>query len=94
MESIYEVRPRAEWARVYNWGKELGTASKIVFTNGELDPWGAGGVRENISETVVSIWIKGAAHHMDLRGPNKLDPESVRKAREYEREVIRKWLRE
>ena len=47
------------------------------FSNGKLDPWHAGGLLVNISDTVVSYMIDNAAHHLDLRSPHPADPPSV-----------------
>ena len=58
-------------------GVHLEGASRIVFSNGELDPWSGGGVNDSVLEGlygagnakgVVALMMKGAAHHLDLRG--------------------------
>lgn len=46
-------------------------------SNGKLDPWSAGGVLKNVSQTVKAYFIEGAAHHLDLRLPNPADPADV-----------------
>lgn len=53
------VKPRASWAVAHFGDKQrsLQTASKMVFSNGLLDPWSAGGVLYNISESVVAVVI-------------------------------------
>jgi hypothetical protein len=38
------------------------------------------------------IWIDGAAHHLDLRFPNPLDPPSVVVARAKALALIKLWL--
>lgn len=48
-------------------------SSKVVFTNGFLDPWSYGG----FPPSSHSFWMEGAAHHLDLRAPNKSDPIDV-----------------
>jgi hypothetical protein len=52
-------------------------ANRVVYTNGDLDPWSYGG----FAPASNSIWMDGAAHHLDLRAPNILDPRSVTQAR-------------
>ena len=54
-----------------------------MYSNGDLDPWSGGSPLETIvKNSVVSINIELAAHHLDLRSPNELDPEPVRKGLE------------
>nr|CAH7739327.1 unnamed protein product [Callosobruchus chinensis] len=73
-------------------GKDIKSASNIVFSNGLMDPWSGGGVLSNVSSTVVVIIIPDGAHHIDLRGHNDLDPDTVKSAREFHVRHIQKWL--
>lgn len=91
-KSKYKIVPRRNWLKEHMWGKEINSTSNIIFSNGNLDPWAPGGVFYNISDRVFSIIIKGGAHHLDLRGSNPADPQSVILAREFEQETIRKWI--
>ena len=45
-----------------------------------------------MNPTVKAIIIAEGAHHLDLRGANKDDPESVIVARQQEVALIREWL--
>ncbi|XP_011863698.1 PREDICTED: lysosomal Pro-X carboxypeptidase [Vollenhovia emeryi] len=74
--------------------KNFTNASNIVFSNGLLDPWTSGGVLRNLSESVVSILMPGAAHHLDLRASNSNDPYSVLLTRNFHRFSINKWIKE
>ena len=70
------------------------SASNIIFSNGDLDPWHAGGVTFDVSPNTHYVLIEKSAHHLDLRLPNELDPISVTVARTYEMNLIAKWIDE
>ncbi|XP_030748658.1 lysosomal Pro-X carboxypeptidase [Sitophilus oryzae] len=89
----YKVRPRNEEVPILEFGgKNIETASNIVFSNGLLDPWSSGGVLQNVSSEIAAIVIPDGAHHFDLRGSNALDSESVQNARKFHQNQIKKWL--
>ena len=95
-EAEYGESPQYNWALTYFGGKnpkkDFMHASNIIFSNGTLDPWHAGGVLEQVSKETISIFIENSAHHLDLRLPNAADPESLTAARKTETEWIAKWI--
>ena len=69
--------------------------SRVIFSNGLQDPWSAGGVLKNVTETMVAITIENGAHHQDLNGgasPN--DTPDMLDARAQERAIISDWLKD
>ncbi|XP_005108074.1 dipeptidyl peptidase 2 [Aplysia californica] len=91
-KKTFGITPRVDWPATEFLGSKISSSSNIIFSNGDLDPWMGGGVLQNVSPTVISILVKGGAHHLDLRASNPLDPPGVIAAREKERGIIRGWL--
>jgi hypothetical protein len=69
-------------------------ASNIVWSNGELDPWAGGGVKANVSASLVAITIPKAAHHLDLMFSDQGDTSAVKEARDFEMAHVRRWIKE
>ncbi|XP_036419132.1 lysosomal Pro-X carboxypeptidase isoform X1 [Colossoma macropomum] len=90
---IFGVRPREHWAGSVYGGKNIGSHSNIVFSNGGLDPWMSGGVTKNLSDSLVAIVIPDGAHHLDLRYNNEYDPQTVVRARALEVQYFKQWIK-
>ncbi|XP_065317723.1 dipeptidyl peptidase 2-like [Gordionus sp. m RMFG-2023] len=91
-KATWNVEPRDHRLALNFWGDHLGTASNIIFSNGDLDPWMPGGILKNVSSSIISIVIEGGAHHLDLRGSRGDDTDSVKHARQIELGYIQKWI--
>jgi len=70
----------------------------VIFSNGLLDPWRAGGITYNLTNPVslntISLLIEKSAHHFDLREDHPEDPQSVKDARDIEEALIGVWIQE
>lgn len=53
-----DTMPRPYSVAMQFGGRELRTASNIVFSNGEYDPWMNGGVVTNVSDSCLTLIIK------------------------------------
>ncbi|KAI2800141.1 hypothetical protein BLOT_014051 [Blomia tropicalis] len=88
-QGVYSDRMKA---LILFGGKNIKSASNIIFSNGLRDPWSAGGVLESLAPSLLAIKIPGACHHEDLRftGPN--DPKQLLDARALEIKTLKSWL--
>ena len=77
----------------YYGGKDIPkNVTNIVFPNGSIDPWHALGVTENISESLIAIFIKGTAHCANMYPPKDSDLPELIAAREMITQQIGLWL--
>ncbi|EGD83631.1 hypothetical protein PTSG_04239 [Salpingoeca rosetta] len=86
------VTPRPLWAPLNLASKDLTDVSNMVLSNGGLDPWRAGGVVTNVSDSVVAVVIESGAHHIDLMFSDPADPPDVIAARRLELQHISRWI--
>jgi hypothetical protein len=91
-QTKYNSTPSWDWAFEnfggYNFTQDFAGYSNIMFSNGDLDPWGGLGVTGWINHRVPYVWIKGGAHHIDLRTPNEADPADAVWARQQHEDLI------
>jgi lysosomal Pro-X carboxypeptidase len=94
------LKPQFTWALDTFGGrnpqKDFAHYSNIILTNGNLDPWRAGGVNYDIKNDKISVFLmNGAAHHLDLREPNdEKDPDDVKTARAAVIQKLKDWIKD
>lgn len=63
-----------------------------------MDPWSGGGWKlepyQSHDGTLVSLIVEDGAHHLDLRGADSKDTDSVKEVRRIEKLHISRWIRE
>eukprot|EP00916_Digyalum_oweni_P009468 GHVL01015983.1.p1 GENE.GHVL01015983.1~~GHVL01015983.1.p1 ORF type:complete len:438 (+),score=149.59 GHVL01015983.1:82-1314(+) len=93
-EKKYSVKPDTEWAVTFTGNRQEWdeNCSKIIFSNGEFDPWRSGGVLNITSSDCLALNIPQGAHHLDLRLPQDSDPQGVKNVRKIEIKTIHEWL--
>ena len=65
---------------------------KVIFTNGDVDPWHALSVLEDLNENSPAILIKGSSHCRDLNADKPTDVQDLVEAREKVRKIIGSWI--
>lgn len=89
------VTPRPDWEEMTFMGNHISAGSNIFLTSGQLDPWRAAGITTKppgSPDSIIVRVIEHAAHHLDLRAANELDPPSVTAVRNEERAAIKNWI--
>ena len=91
-EAKYGVAPRRRWiADSYGGRAGVAAATNIVFSNGALDPWSAGGVADAAGGATETVRIDLGAHHLDLMFMDDADPPCATFARQVEARAIQQW---
>lgn len=88
------TRPNAQLPILEYGGRNLDGYSNVVFSNGLQDPWSAGSVLEDYSDTLLAFVMPNAAHHLDFRASHPKDSTSVKRVRLFHQRIIWKWLKE
>nr|GMD12574.1 lysosomal Pro-X carboxypeptidase-like [Ipomoea batatas] len=96
-KSAYGVPPRPHWLTTYFGGHDIKLVlkrfgSNIVFTNGLRDPWSAGGILEDISDSIIAVVTKNGSHALDMFTAKKTDPEWLMKQRNTSLDIIEGWI--
>ena len=96
MYRVEELFPDETVQQLHGNAVTFNDTGNIIFTYGDLDIWSGSGVMKasNEYDNFEVFWIEGGAHHLDLRGDNDADPQSVRDVREKSMNIIKKWIKE
>ena len=84
----FSGQERYQWFKINYWGSKISSASNIIWTNGQLDPWfGTGIITTNSTPYLNTLSaIPGASQGLDLRGP--VNGDGMAKYRQMELELI------
>ncbi|EFN80400.1 putative serine protease K12H4.7 [Harpegnathos saltator] len=74
------------------YGGQRPDLTNVIFTNGDIDPWHALSVLEDLNAYAPAILINGSSHCRDLYSDADTDVEDLKKARAKVRSIIGKWL--
>jgi len=91
-QNTWKLTPRFDWTSLEYSPNDYKYASRIIFSNGLLDPWHGGGVLTNYSTSLPALIVTEGAHHFDLRASNPLDPDSVIWVRAAEANYLMMWM--
>ena len=71
----------------------LASFSNMLFSNNLLDPASSGGIKANLSATLLAVNIPMMGHHADLMFSHPADTAELAAARRFEMAHLRSWAR-
>jgi serine protease 16 len=86
------VESRVNFSNLY-WGGDRPSGSRVLFPNGQIDPWHALGVLHSPHpKTLPTLWVPGASHHFWTHTPLPSDSSYINSARESIWATVESWL--
>jgi len=82
---------RINWSNQY-YGADHIASSRILFVNGEIDPWHALSVLQPLSPDEPALWVEGASHHFWTHIPLPTDLPPINQARQLIAQQVDAWL--
>ncbi|XP_064089030.1 putative serine protease K12H4.7 [Macrobrachium nipponense] len=77
-----------------NYGGLTPNVTRVVFVNGNIDPWHALGITSDLSSEAPAIFIQGTAHCANMYPPTSDDLPQLQEARQKIFSLIEQWLSE
>jgi serine protease 16 len=88
----YEVNKRIQFSNDY-YGGNYTQGSRILFVNGEIDPWHALSVQKDLQDDQTSILIPDGSHCQNMYSSSSEDSEFMKKAKSKIEAKVAEWLR-
>jgi len=97
-QSSFGIAPGAVKQSIKETNARMGgltpNATRILWVNGEIDPWASQAVLHTDIPGQETLWVTGASHHAWTHASLDTDLESVVEARGYIQNAVREWLSE
>lgn len=86
------VAANIEYSNAY-YGSDAPRGSRVLYVNGEVDPWRANSLTRQISLDLPTAWVPGASHHAWTHPSMVSDQDSVVAVRQTIRDQVRLFLK-
>jgi hypothetical protein len=90
--NVTNVYENIESSIDYYGGLDVATASRVLFVNGDVDPWSELGLVDSPKSTLPTAIVRGASHHAWTHVIQETDAPEITSAREYIFSVVMDWL--
>merc|ERR1719458_1394049 len=85
------VAANVDYSNAY-YGADRPQGSRVLYVNGEVDPWHANSILEQPSPGLLTLYVSGASHHAWTHPSAPSDQASVKQARGSIRRVVHNFL--
>lgn len=76
------------------YGADHPEGSRVLYVNGEVDPWHANSINVGLSSELPALYVEGSSHHFWTHQSHPTDQASVVEARKAIREQVASFLEE
>jgi len=87
------VAANVDFSNTY-YGADQPQGSRVLYVNGEVDPWHANSILAQRSPDLPALYVAGASHHAWTHPSTPSDQASVKQARHSIRRVVHEFLAE
>lgn len=95
-QAAFDIAPESVYKQIaYTqamYGGDKIQGSRIMFINGEIDPWHANSVLVSPNIQEPTLWVKGSSHHFWTHEPLSTDSQEVVDARQKIWSQVKSWL--
>lgn len=78
----------------YYGGLDLNSGSRVIFVNGDVDPWSALGLLNSTDAKLPAAVVPGASHHAWTHPRKTSDSDEINTVREFIYSTVIKWLQD
>lgn len=93
-EDVAAATSAAVDAALVSFGGLTPATTRLLFVNGQIDPWSAASISVSPGAGVDVMWVAGASHHSWTHPPQSSDSSTVIAARRRIESQVATWLKE
>jgi hypothetical protein len=90
--NVTDVYENVQASLDFYGGLDLDGGSRVLFVNGDVDPWSALGVLNSTERSLPAAVVAGASHHAWTHVVRESDAPEINQVRNYIYSVVMNWL--
>jgi hypothetical protein len=90
--NVTDVYENIEASITYYGGLDVNGGSRVLFINGDVDPWSALGLLNSTDDELPAVVVPGASHHAWTHSKQATDSKEIEDARAMIYSTVIEWL--